>query len=562
MHSEQLPEIEGARLENIPGTKLWEVCVNISCSERNIKYYYCIIFDSSVKINFGFFGKVTFVEKTKEFRTVSFYDSTSSSLITQMAAVDGFEEGFHSHCCYILKSVKDGEEQKYMAQLNELKKFSFHFTYEEKEKVMTKIIKECSLYKRASYVVLVCFLSQICKPMLNLQKLMDYQNANTIFHLCSSISIQCIPPLQQGEFVEMMEQVYKCAYNEGASFLSFCNFMYPCLGPEFCLKMLSKWRSSGNGSIRLLPPNDEYAKQVLKSVVRKMFEYADPQSGFSKEDKFLENLQRTLTFDFQIYLVEELMLNKGLKLDTPFHILHSACERKLAEFSKKGDIVGIIYEWNKIVCCAYLDEDKMREKTEKYLLESLDKAQEHQLSESFAKLEELCMHGTLFIETDSKTMLLRKCAISLDVDIHSLVAFCLKDKTYHDIPRDEVENIVLTWFEHASEHHCGKIFKGYKPSDSLLKLYSYVGDILLNDWFQSDDKILKKLKRKAFEYLKEVGVEDIVKTVAKMEKKVNAQIENIFIDHVYALLKEGIENEDILKQELFEQTKHCEVNST
>lgn len=449
-----------------------------------------------------------------------------------------------------------------MTHLNGLKKFSFHFTNEEKEKVVTKIIKECSLYKRASYAVLVCFLSQICTPTLNLQKLMDYQYADTLFHQCSSISIQCVPNSQQGGFVEMMEQVYKCAYKDVASFLSFCNFMYPCLGPEFCLKMLTKWKSSGNGSIRLLPQKDGFAKTVLKSVVRKMFECADPQSDFSKEDKFLENLQRTLTFDFQIYLVEELMLIKGLKLDTSFHILHSAFERKLAEFSKKGDIIDIIYEWNKIVSCAYLDEDKMREKTEKYLLESLGKAQEHQLSKSFAELKELCMHGTLFIETDSKILLLRKCAISLDVDIHSFVAFCLKDKNYHDIPRDEVENIVLTWFEHASEHHCGKIFKGYKPSDSLLKLYSYVGDILSNDWFQSDDTVLKKLKRKAFEYLKEVGVEDIVKTVAKMEKKVNAEIEDLFIDHIHALLKEGIENEDILKQELFEQTKNCEVNST
>lgn len=562
MHSEKLPGIDGAKLGNITGTKLWEVCVIIPCSERNIKYYYCIVFDSSVQLNFGFLGKVTFVEKPKEFRTVSYYDSTSSSLIIQMAAVDGFKEGFYSHCCYILNSANDGKEHEYMTHLNGLKKFSFHFTNEEKEKVVTKIIKECSLYKRASYAVLVCFLSQICTPTLNLQKLMDYQYANTIFHQCSSISIQCVPNSQQGGFVEMMEQVYKCAYKDVASFLSFCNFMYPCLGPEFCLKMLTKWKSSGNGSIRLLPQKDGFAKTVLKSVVRKMFECADPQSEFSKEDKFLENLQRTLTFDFQIYLVEELMLYKGLKLDTSFHILHSSFERKLAEFSKKGDIIDIIYEWNKMDSCAYLNEDKMREKTEKYLLESLGKAQEHQLSKSFAELKELCMHGTLFIETDSKILLLRKCAISLDVDIHSFVAFCLKDKNYHDIPRDEVENIVLTWFEHASEHHCGKIFKGYKPSDSLLKLYSYVGDILSNDWFQSDDTVLKKLKRKAFEYLKEVGVEDIVKTVAKMEKKVNAQIEDIFIGHIHALLKEGIENEDILKQELFEQTKNCEVNST
>lgn len=53
------------------------------------------------------------------------------------------------------------------------------------------------------------------------------------------------------------------------------------------------------------------------------------------------------------------MLNKGFKLDILFYILYLVCERKLVEFLKKGDIVGIIYEWNKIVCCVYLDEDKM-----------------------------------------------------------------------------------------------------------------------------------------------------------------------------------------------------------
>lgn len=81
LYSEQLFEIEGVRLENIFGIKLWEVCVNILCSEWNIKYYYCIIFDLLVKINFGFFGKVMFVEKIKEFRIVLFYDFMSFFLI-------------------------------------------------------------------------------------------------------------------------------------------------------------------------------------------------------------------------------------------------------------------------------------------------------------------------------------------------------------------------------------------------------------------------------------------------------------------------------------------------
>lgn len=276
----------------------------------------------------------------------------------------------------------------------------------------------------------------------------------------------------------------------------------------------------------------------------------------------MNNFQRSLTLDLQIELLKELKLDKRHNLDASFEILHSVCVRKLVELSKKGNVEGIIHEWNNIACLGFLDEDKMREITGKYLLESLDKAKEHQLNKSFVELEELCMHGTLFVETDSKTRLLLKCATSLDVDIHSLVALCLRDKKYHDIPLDEVENIVLTWFDHASEHHCGKIFKGYKPSDSLLKLYSYVGDILSNDWFQSNDTILKKLERKAFEYLKEVGVNDILKAVPKMEEEDNSPVEDIFINHIYALFKEGIESGDILKQELFEQTRFCEVNKT
>lgn len=561
MHSENAT-IDGTRLKNIICTKLWEVSVVIPWREQSIKYFYCILFDSSVKINFGIFGKRKFLEKTKECKTISYNGSTNSSLLIQIAANDVFEEeeGFYSHCCYIIKSAKDGEEHEYMTQLKELDEISSNLNTEQKKRILTKIITECYLLKRANVAVLACFLSQICTPTLNIQKLIDYQYARTIFDQCSSISIQCIPKSQQVGFAEMMEQLYKCAFREGPNFLSFCIFMYPCLGPEFCLKIFSKGKWSGNGSFRLLPQVDEFAKQALKSFVRKVFQFSDPQSEFSK-DRFLEKLQRFLTFDLQIDMVKELMLNKGAKLDTSFDILHSACERKLVELSKKGDIEGIIFEWNKVKCCVFLDENKLREKTEKCLLESLDKAQEHQLKRSFVKLEESCTLGTLFLETDSKIQLLRKFATSLDTNIHSLVIICLKDQNYHYIPWNEVDNIVLTWFDHASEHHCGKIFKGHKPSDSLVKLYSYFGEIVSNNWFQSHDTLLKKLDRKAFEYLKEVGVNDVMKAVPKMESKTNAILEDIFIDHIHTLFIEGIENGDIVKQELFEQIKKCEVNS-
>lgn len=67
------------------------------------------------------------------------------------------------------------------------------------------------------------------------------------------------------------------------------------------------------------------------------------------------------------------MLNKGVKLDILFDILYLVCEWKLVELLKRGDIEGIIFEWNKVKCCVFLDENKLWEKIEKCLLESLDK---------------------------------------------------------------------------------------------------------------------------------------------------------------------------------------------
>lgn len=58
---------------------------------------------------------------------------------------------------------------------------------------------------------------------------------------------------------------------------------------------------------------------------------------------------------------------------------------------------------------------------------------------------------------------------------------------------------------------------------------------------------MKKLDRKVFEYLKEVGVNDVMKVVLKMESKINVILEDIFIDYIYILFIEGIENGDIVK---------------
>lgn len=93
------------------------------------------------------------------------------------------------------------------------------------------------------------------------------------------------------------------------------------------------------------------------------------------------------------------------------------------------------------------------------------------------------MYGIFFIEIYFKILFLKKCVILLDVDIYLLVVFCLKDKKYYDILWDDIEDIVLIWFEYVLEYYCGKIFKGYKLLDFLFKFYFYVGDIFLNDWF-------------------------------------------------------------------------------
>lgn len=63
---------------------------------------------------------------------------------------------------------------------------------------------------------------------------------------------------------------------------------------------------------------------------------------------------------------------------------------------------------------------------------------------------------------------------------------------------------------------------------------------------------MKKFERKVFEYLKEVGVIDILKVVLKMEEEDNVLVEDIFLNYIYVLFKEGIESGDIFKWEFFE----------
>lgn len=552
---EQSDEIE---LKNITGSNLWEVIFNVPPCEQLVRYYYCIDFDLSVHLNFGYFGKFRILEKNKEFKTGVFISRGESSSEIQLAFCEEVEEGYFSLCYHILKSAISGEEIEYMTQMKEMKDISAFLMDNQKDVVLKKMIQRVQneqLTRPVNCAVFISFLLHASTPS-TLRDILPCGFASSLLHGCSTLKVECIPKAQTQEFIMMLEKVYRCSDKEQANAFSFCDYMYPRFDADICGKLLSNLRSTQKDPFNLLPHDDKSTGEILHSLVQKICQ----KWGSDKEARFLAKLQRCLPLDFQIELVK-LTSRKIGSVDTLNDIVHSTCSRKLLEMSKKGEIVDIITKWDTILLSPFLNTDEMRKTTEKCLLESLDKAKEHQLKISFHKLEELCLLGKLFLDTDSKILLLKKFALSMDVDIHSLVALCLEEKGYQDIPRNEVETIVLTWFDHASEHHCGKIFKGHTLSDSLLKLYTYVGKILSNDWFQSYEPLLKKLEEKAFEYLKGVDTIDILKAVPKMEKLDSEHVEDIFRNHVHALFKEGIKNGDIIKQDLFEHIKTCEVNS-
>lgn len=544
-------------LKNITESNLWEVILDVPSCEQLIRYHYCIEFDLSLHFNFGYFGKFRFLEKSKEFKTVVFTSRGKSSSEIQLAFCEEVEEGYYSLCYHILKSANSGEEIEYMTQMKEMEDISAFLMDNQKDVVLKRMIqsvKEEQLTRSVNCAVFISFLLHASTPS-TLRDILPCEFANRLLYGCSTLKVECIPKAQKDEFIMMLEKVYRCADQEKANVFSFCDYMYPLFDADICCKLLCNGRSTQKDPFNLLPQDDKSTGDILISLVEKICQ----QWGPAQEARFLAKLQRCLSLDFQIELVKMTSRKIGA-VDILNDIVHSTCVRKLLQMSKKGEIVDIITKWDTILLCPFLNTDEMRKTTEKCLLESLDKAQEPQLKISFHKLEELCLHGKLFLDTDSKMLLLRKLAISMNVDIHSLVALCLEEKSFQDIPRDEVETIALTWFDHASEYHCGKIFKGHTLSDSLIKLYSYVGKILSNDWFQSHESLLKKLKEKAFEYLKGVDTIDILKAVPKIEKLDSESMEDIFRYHIETLFKEGIENGDIIKQDLFEHIKTCELN--
>lgn len=131
--------------------------------------------------------------------------------------------------------------------------------------------------------------------------------------------------------------------------------------------------------------------------------------------------------------------------------------------------------------------------------------------------------------------------------IYMLVVVCLREKGFMEILIDEVECIVFNWFDYVLKYYCGNIFERIKFLDFLLKLYLYVGEILLNLLFSLYVGLMRKLDRKVFDYLKGVDIVDLVKIVLKMEILEDEYLEDMLKNYINELFKEGIKNGDLSK---------------
>lgn len=551
----------GKYLTNISGTKLWETSVCIPSDIHYVDFFYRFECDSSVRLNLWKLGRVTLLEKSKEVCTDIFRTPVNSSLRTDVLT-DNIEEGYYCHCLCILQSACVEKEVNYMSFMKPLEYISSKLTLTQKETVVRKIVQEIqatSYMERAGSLPFLYFLSQMNIPRNNLHKILPKHFTKNVFRQCASI--KCIPKSDEGVFFKMMEKVYETAYKEEANFLSYCSYMYHFFGPEMSCKILLDWKSQVYESRRVEPEDSKNASDVLKSLVATVFEKVEPHPKLSKETGFVKTLLQSLSYELQIELYKELSSRKITILDKPLDVLQLACERKMLEHSRKGEIIKIIAEWNKTLSCPDLVTDKLREKAKKYILESFDKAKKSQLHEAFNSLEKMCVNGTLFIDTDCKIQLLKKFSTSSDVGIHSLVAVCSKEKGFHDIPKDDLRDIVLQWFDYALKYHCGSMNKTTKASDSLLQLYIYLGKMFSNPSLQQHASIMRKLESKAFDFLKEIDIFDLVEAVPRMDKLENEPTEKKFRDNFKELFEEGIASGDIIREHVYKHIKSNKVNS-
>lgn len=561
MHFEKIKDLDCSELKNIPGYNLWEACLKIPCSLHMIEYQYCMDVDSSIHVDFSFLGSLKIIDKTKELKTKKFYAKAATSLICQLAFTASQEEvikGYFEHCFYILKSATSGREYECMLQVKEMENLSSHTTFEERNSVLQTLIQKMTEYgltQTTNCLVLVGFLSQQNVTFSTLKNIIPSPFAATIFHRCITISNESIP-MSPDDFFRMMEIIYACT--ENANVLSFCYHMWPFSNAKLWSNMFSK-RRSAPANFLPLHPNEEQSKELIKSLVNRVF-MGNKSHNFSAEStSFFESLQRLMPFDLQLELFKQLRSVDIETIDKFYEILLSLCQRKMSEVSRQGELICILGYWKKVG--SVLSPDTIDEWTEKCLIGSFDKANEKQLKESCFMLQKLIVSDRLFLETASQVQLIKKISSSPDENMHNLVPVFLKEEKFQNISSNDLTEIVLSWFHYATNHFCGNIFKRRTLSNSLVKLYSFVGEILSNEWLCLHLELLEELKKKTYEYLHGVEVSAILDAMPKMEQFADGPVKDLFKDHLETLLTLGLGNGDINRSELFGRLQTIEVNS-
>ncbi|XP_055995963.1 uncharacterized protein LOC125646740 isoform X2 [Ostrea edulis] len=553
-------EIDGYELKKIPDTDLWEVEVICSLPERLFNYYYAIECDASLHIPFMDWK---FFKNTKMHITRKIF-SEQSDLYLAFASQDykHVEDAYYSHCYYIIKSVIDGQESRFMKEMDEMKRFSSHLTIDQRKNIIISMIhtvlKE-DLTKKGNCMVFVSLVVQLY-PYMDLRANIPSDFARKILHQCTMVSKEC--DLKREEvYLRVFEMIYIAADNDQANLLSFFNCMYPLYNVDMFTKLLSDHNKGTRSvcSVKSLHGDIEPAKCILKTFVKRLSLQAEEDEK-SKTLQFVEKLQRILNFDLQIVVCETLMQERAL-CDTSLDILQSACEIILVETSKRGDILGVTKEWEKMKRCPFISCEKIQAKVEKCILESFDKATENQMRTSYAKLKEICINGSLFSDTDTKLKLMRKFAASPSREVHLLVAECLLQKRFQEIPEKDADEIVLSWFEYACKRHCGFNHTRKQLSGFLTSLYAYYSEVVFNPWLSTHTELLENLEKRTFEYLKEEDILEIIKAMPEIEMWMQETTDDLFRAHIQALVQEGLESGDINKQDLFGQTKYCVVNS-
>lgn len=554
--------LDGVYLDNIVGTNLWQVRFDIPFNEQHVEFGVSFKFDSSLRLHIWKLGTVKLYDHNTELRTEISRFSVEFPLIIQLVLDENREEEYCSHCLYILRSAVNGEELKCMSEIKALENISWSLNQKQRERILMKTIKTIQKednalqIRRENSAAFLCFLSHMNIPTLQLQNILPMNLAEQVFLQC--LSTTCIPNSMPGVF-QTMENVYKCAFRCEPNYLSYCNYMYHFFGPRTSCEMLSEWKR-GNKLTTLLPHNRDYSKQVLKSLVAKIFNSFDENCGILEEIDFLQTLQRSLSLELQIELIEDLELRKISPLDKQLEIFYSTYDKMVHEFSRNGELRFIICEWNRIISCPVLSPDKVRQRTNKYLIDSFENTSDLQLKRACGSFQKLCVDGILFTDAASKIQIMQKMAASFNEEFHSLLPVCLNKWIPQDISIDNVEIIVLRWFDLVLKHYCKKS-KRNKASTSLLMLYSYVDKISLHPLLRSESDLKRKLDRKTFEYLKEFEIIDIVNFVPEMAQLENGPTEDMFKDHIRELFKEGLQNKDLEKRSLFKHIRTRDINS-